>query len=125
MNFLIVALGGAVGSALRYLVHGWVTGMVGRAIPFGTLAVNLVGSLLLGLIVAYVVGMLPRGREVYLLFGVGMMGGFTTFSAFAYDTYMLMERGQLVEAVAYMLVSTCGAVLAFFGGLVLGKAMFA
>jgi CrcB protein len=118
MNFLLVMIGGAVGSAGRYAVGKLTLGTLGPDYPWGTLAVNLIGGFLMGLLA----GLLARtggGEQTRLLIGVGVLGGFTTFSAFSLDTALMIERGQWGVALAYALVSVIGSVVALFGGLYL------
>ncbi len=118
MNSLLVMIGGALGALGRYQ-FGRMTGqMLGTAWPWGTLGVNIVGGLVMGLLV----GWLARhgtssGEQVRLLIGVGILGGFTTFSAFSLETALMIERGQLGSAVLYALLSVGLSVAALFGGL--------
>ncbi|MFZ1743160.1 MAG: fluoride efflux transporter CrcB [Pontixanthobacter sp.] len=118
---LNVAAGGAVGAALRYQAGRAITGWLGpqtvTAFPWATLAVNVAGSLAMGLLA----GFLARhgsesGEQWSLLIGVGLLGGFTTFSSFSLEMMLLMERGQSGLAFTYALVS----VLAGLAGLYLG-----
>ena len=122
MNFLLVMIGGAVGSAGRYAVGKATLGAFGPDYPWGTLAVNLIGGFLMGLLA----GMLARtggSEHSRLLIGVGVLGGFTTFSAFSLDAVTMIERGQWGVAVTYALVSVIGSVVALFGGLYLVRAV--
>jgi CrcB protein len=122
MNFLLVMIGGAIGSAGRYAVGKATLGTLGPNYPWGTLGVNLIGGLLMGLLA----GTLTRtgGNEhSRLLIGVGLLGGFTTFSAFSLDAALMIERGQWGSAVTYALMSVVGSVLALFGGLYLVRAV--
>jgi len=122
MNFLLVMVGGAVGSAGRYAVGKTMLAAFGPNYPWGTLAVNLIGGFVMGLLA----GLLARtgGNEhTRLLIGVGVLGGFTTFSAFSLDTVTMIERGQWGVALTYVLVSVIGSVLALFGGLYLVRAI--
>ncbi|TCP35431.1 fluoride efflux transporter CrcB [Sphingomonas sp. BK235] len=115
--FLVMA-GGAVGTAGRYLTGRAMTAALGPDWPWGTLTVNLVGGLLMGLLV----GALARtgGSENWrLLLGVGVLGGFTTFSAFALDAATMIQRGAALSALGYALVSVVGAIAAVFAGLAL------
>jgi len=116
--------GGAIGSAARYLVGKGMGAWLGADFPWATLAVNLLGGLLMGLLA----GTLARtggNEQTRLLIGVGVLGGFTTFSSFSLDAVTLIERGQWGAALAYMLVSLVGSVLALFGGLYLVRAVAA
>ncbi|MGK6318150.1 fluoride efflux transporter CrcB [Sphingomonas sp. DT-204] len=116
MNLLLVMLGGAVGAGARHLVGRLTLALFGPGYPWGTLAVNLIGGLAMGLLA----GILARGswgEPMRLLLGVGILGGFTTFSAFSLDVVTMIERGQAVTAIGYVLVSVIGSVLALFAGL--------
>lgn len=116
MNFLLVMAGGAIGSAARYGVGRLALGWLGPVYPWGTLAVNVVGGFVMGLLA----GALARtggGEQVRLLLGVGVLGGFTTFSSFSLETMMMIERGQWGVAAGYALVSVIGSVAALFAGL--------
>ncbi|MES2097727.1 MAG: fluoride efflux transporter CrcB [Pseudomonadota bacterium] len=122
MNFLLVMAGGALGSAARYLVGRLALASLGPNYPWGTLAVNLIGGFLMGLLA----GALARSggsEHTRLLVGVGVLGGFTTFSAFSLDTALMIERGDWGVAIAYALVSVVGSILALFAGLYLVRAV--
>ena len=119
----LVMLGGAAGSGARYLTGRAMSSLFGTGYPFGTLAVNLVGGLLMG-VLAGVLARLNVGESWRLLLGVGVLGGFTTFSAFALDTIVLIERGQATIALGYILLSVIGSILAVFAGLTLTRAIF-
>ncbi len=114
--------GGALGSAARYLVGRLALASLGPNYPWGTLAVNLIGGFLMGLLA----GALARSggsEHTRLLVGVGVLGGFTTFSAFSLDTALMIERGDWGVAIAYALVSVVGSILALFAGLYLVRAV--
>ena len=118
MNWLLVMLGGALGSGARYGV-GLMLG--GARFPWGTLTVNLAGGLAMGLLI----GALARGggQEAWRLFlGVGVLGGFTTFSSFALDAVTLAERAPGLAAL-YVLGSVAGAIGGVAGGLALARGL--
>lgn len=122
MNSLFfVMAGGAVGTAARYLFGRATLDAFGPAWPWGTLGVNVIGGLLMGVLVG-ALARAPGGGEAWrLLLGVGMLGGFTTFSAFALDAVAMIERGALSAALAYVLVSVAGSIAALFAGLTLTR----
>lgn len=116
LPLLYVMVGGAVGSGARYLAGSATTALLGPDYPFGTLAVNIVGGLLMGVLV----GMLARNdasEHWRLLLAVGVLGGFTTFSAFSLEVVMMIERGAFGVAFGYVLVSVIGSIAALFAGL--------
>lgn len=119
---LLVMLGGALGSGARYLVGRVASAQLGVGYPWGTLAVNLLGGLLMG----GLVGLLAQrgGNEHQRLFAaVGILGGFTTFSSFSLDMMTMIERGAWPAALAYAAVSVFGALAALFAGLMLTRAI--
>ncbi len=119
-HLILVMAGGALGSAARFLVGRATLARFGPDFPFGTLTVNLVGGFAMGLLA----GMLARhsaGENWRLLLGVGVLGGFTTFSAFSLDVVALFERGDLATAFGYALVSVIGSIAALFLGLSLTR----
>ena len=118
-SVLPVMIGGAIGAGARHLVGQAMLARLGPGFPWGTLAINVVGSLLMGLLV----GALARGEgggdAARLFVGVGILGGFTTFSSFSMEFWMLFERGQNAQAAAYVLASVIGAIAACGLGLFL------
>jgi CrcB protein len=115
-NLLYVLIGGAAGAGLRYEVGRLTVRVVGPGLPWGTLAVNLAGGLLIGLLAAQMHGEGMTGRPLWLLLAVGLLGGFTTFSAFSLDLFLMIERGEAGLAFLYALVSTVGALALVFLG---------
>jgi fluoride exporter len=116
---LLVALGGGFGAGLRYLVGEWALLRFGPGLPFGTWAVNIVGAFLMGLLAAFLARV--EGDELRLLLGVGMLGGFTTFSAFSLEVFAMINRGDIGLAAAYSVSSVAGSVLALMTGVYLGR----
>jgi len=105
MQLLAIATGGAMGALLRFWVSSGVHGVVGRSFPYGTLTVNVLGSMLIG--VLYVifnerVEVNPHWRALLM---VGMLGAFTTFSTFSMETLELLEKGDLIKAVVNVLLN--------------------
>jgi len=105
MQIVYISIFGGLGCLSRYLVSGWVYNVAGRTLPYGTLAVNIVGSLLLGLIMEGSLRstLLPPDLRVGLT--VGFMGGFTTFSTFSYETVRLLEEGSYLQAGSNVLLN--------------------
>lgn len=115
MNYLIVFIGAGIGGAGRHGVNVLAARVSSNGFPFGTLSVNVIGCMVMGLLAGYFAfrGHLPQ--EWRLLLTTGVLGGFTTFSAFALDATLLWERGQFGLALAYVLASvflSLGAVVA-------------
>ena len=101
--FIQIALGGAIGASLRYAVVLGTTRLVGTGFPWGTFAVNVAGSFAMGVLAVVVVMRRDLGLERYAPFLMpGLLGGFTTFSAFSFETFELIERGRLVAAAGYV-----------------------
>lgn len=121
-NVLLVMAGGALGSGLRYLFGRFATAAFGADYPWGTLGVNLIGGLAMGLLAgALLRGSGNGGEAARLLIGVGVLGGFTTFSSFSLEMVTMIERGAIAGALGYALVSVVGAVVALFVGLQLTR----
>jgi fluoride exporter len=119
--FLLVGLGGALGAMARYGTGVAVGHFWRNSFPLATLLINVIGSLAMGLLVGWLARTLPPGQnEIRLFVAVGILGGFTTFSAFSLDVMTLIERGDVVPAVIYAL----GSVLLSVLGLLLGLMIF-
>lgn len=119
IKLVLVALGGGLGASARYLTGIAATRVFGHGFPFGTLTVNIVGSLLMGVLIGWLArrGMGQSQLQVFL--ATGLLGGFTTFSAFSLDAVTLWERGEGSLALAYVLASVVFSILALFGGLMI------
>jgi CrcB protein len=118
---LLVALGGGLGACLRYLVGQSTLRLFGPDLPFGTWTVNILGAFLMGLLAALVARLDGAGGELRLLLGVGVLGGFTTFSAFSLEIFNMINRGEIGLAAAYAVSSVAGSVLALMTGVYLGR----
>lgn len=121
LPYLLVITGGALGSLTRYIISSTVAARFGGA-PYGTLTVNLIGGLLMGMLTALLMRS-NAGETTRLFFGVGILGGFTTFSAFSLDCWKLIDAGQYGLSFAYMTVSVLGALAALMLGLWLVRAV--
>lgn len=113
LNCLLVGLGGFVGSICRYLI-GLLPINTGNTFPYKTLIINIVGSFLIGLIVALSLKYSQLNPKLVLLLKVGFCGGFTTFSTFAFETSALIQKGQMISALVYILISICVGTAAIF-----------
>ncbi len=123
MSFLSVALGGAVGASLRFGTGVVMLRFVGSGFPVAILTVNIVGSFLMGLFVIY---SFHRGVEHLNLFVMtGILGGFTTFSAFSLEAFTLFERGQIAAAGLYILLSVSLSIGALILGVLLARMIWA
>jgi len=120
-RLLLVAAGGAVGSALRYVVAIAAVAWLGPTFPWGTLAVNLVGSFLIGLIQHLATEALVLSEETRLFLTTGVMGGLTTYSAFSYETVRLFEAGAVWQGWLNVMVTTAACVALCFLGLSTGR----
>ena len=124
-RLVLVALGGALGSVLRYLVATAAVAWMGPALPWGTLVVNLVGSFLIGLVQSLAVESLVISEDARLFLATGVMGGLTTYSAFSYETVRLAETGAWVHASANILVTTAACLALCYLGLTTGRLLLA
>lgn len=118
-NMFLVMGGGAVGAALRYQLGRFAGQMApGTAWPWGTFAANLIGGFAMGLLAGWLArGGSVSGEPIRLLLGVGVLGGFTTFSAFSLETILMIQRGDMLLASGYALASVIGAIVALCVGL--------
>lgn len=122
MTFLSVALGGAIGASARFAVNLAAARLFGMDFPVGTLCVNVLGSFAMGVLAVL---LLDRASPLAPFLLTGVLGGFTTFSAFSLDTLMLWERGQPGLALVYVILSVAASLLAVFAGLALGRSILA
>jgi CrcB protein len=116
-TILAVAAGGAVGAVARYLLAANVTARLGTGFPYGTLSVNLLGCLLLGILAETVALKLHLPRVYQSMLATGFIGAFTTFSTFVMESVLLMERGVMLTALLYVGLSVVLGILAFMGGM--------
>lgn len=120
---LSVAAGGAVGASLRYLVTSATTALIGHGFPWGTLLVNVAGSLVMGVLIGLFAHSLQPGPALRAFLVTGLLGGFTTFSAFSLDAVTLIQRGEMLSAGGYMVGSVVFSVGGLFLGLLLARSL--
>ena len=116
-----IAGAGALGALLRFWMSGWVYGLFGRDFPYGTLAVNVVGSLVMGVSFVLLVERLGSAPEWRALVMIGFLGAFTTFSTFSLETVQLLEGGEVGRALLNVLVSVVLCLGAAWLGIVAGR----
>jgi CrcB protein len=119
MGYLIVFLGGGIGAMLRHGVNLAGLRLLGANFPYGTLFVNVSGSLLMGLLAGYFAFKGDASQHWRLFLATGVLGGYTTFSAFSLDAALLYERGELSAAALYVLASVALSIGGLFAGLAL------
>lgn len=122
-NLVFVAAGGALGSVLRYLLSSSIYTWFGRAMPWGTLAVNVIGSFAIGLLSILLVEKFNVPQEWRLGIVVGVLGGFTTFSAFSWDTLDLMQQGLTLKAMLNVLANVVLCIVAAWLGALWAKSL--
>ena len=118
-NYLLVFLGAGLGGTARHAANTIALHLFGSGLPFGTLAVNVVGSLLMGVITGWFSLKVDPGYGWRLFLTTGFLGGFTTFSAFSMDAVALYEQGQAAWAAGYIATSVALALLGLFAGMLL------
>jgi fluoride exporter len=123
-TILLIALGAALGAIARYVLAQWATARFGATFPYGTLIINLTRSFLLGFIYTVLLRTNPASAPLARAFlGVGLLGGYTTFSSFSYETSQLLLEGNIVGAVVNPLLSVLGGIMLCTLGIVLGTAV--
>ncbi len=120
--YLLVGIGGALGSMARYGTGVLVGRLWAPSFPLATLLINIAGSLPWGLFIGYLANGTPAWQaDARLFVAVGIFGGFTTFSSFSLDAIVLLEQGEIVQALAYVLISVVVAIAALYAGLLVTR----
>lgn len=119
MNYVLVFVGGGLGATLRHVINMTCARCMGAAFPWGTFIINITGSTVMGLIAGYLAYKGEASQPWRLFLMTGILGGYTTFSAFSLDTAVLYERGELGLALAYVLGSVVLSIAGLFAGLAL------
>jgi len=111
-RLLLVCLGGALGTGARYLLGGWIASAAGPGFPWGTLSINATGSFLIGTVMYLGLDAGVVGPELRMVLAVGVLGGFTTYSSFNYETLALLQRGAWGLALVYVGATLLGCLAA-------------
>lgn len=123
MQWLAIALGGALGTALRYGLNVATVAWLGPALPYGTFAANVVGSFLLGIVMEVAGGREILGTDARLVLGTGVLGGFTTYSSFNLEAIRLAEQGAWARAGGYVGATVVVCVIAGIAGVAAARAL--
>ena len=122
MNTLFyIALGGAVGAVMRYAVSNGIHTLLGRGFPYGTLTVNVLGSLVMGFLYIFLIERLSNNLALRASLMIGFLGAFTTFSTFSIETFNLLENGEAFKALINILISVVLCLLAAWAGVIIGR----
>lgn len=120
-QLILVALGGGIGAGLRFATNLWALRVLGAAFPWGTLVVNVLGSFFMGLLAVLFARKFGLSDEWRLFLMTGLLGGYTTFSAFSLDAMKLIENGALQSASLYIGANVIGSILALLLGLFIAR----
>jgi CrcB protein len=123
MTLVFIAVGGAAGAISRYLIQGWVEGFSQGRVPWGTVAVNISGSFLLGVVFALAIDRAILAPEIRVPLMVGFIGSYTTFSTLMLESWRLVEEGALLYALGNLLISVAVGMVALVAGLALGRVL--
>jgi CrcB protein len=123
VRFLWICLGGAIGTGARYLLSGWLLRLAGPGFPYGTLAVNVIGSFLLGLLMQVSLSVETFPPTLRLALTTGVMGGFTTYSTFNYETLRFAQEGSWLLAGANLAITVVSCFAAGALGVLAGRAL--
>lgn len=121
IQLLIVMIGGGLGAGLRHLVNLGAARTIGVGFPIGTMLINIAGSLAMGLFTEVLIRKFGSSNELRLFVATGILGGFTTFSAFSLDFVQLWQRGDTIPALGYAMGSVVLSIVALSVGLMLGR----
>lgn len=119
INILAIAAGGATGAVMRHFLNAGIIALSGLSFPLGILVINVFGSFLMGLLAGFFAHVYDPSQALKLFLSVGVLGGFTTFSAFSLDTVLLWERGDIVQSMGYVVCSIVFSIAALVAGLIL------
>lgn len=120
-TLFFIAAGGAIGAILRYAVSNGVHALMGRGFPYGTLTVNVLGSLLMGILYIVLIERVSNNLAMRAMLIIGFLGAFTTFSTFSIETFNLLETGEAFKALLNILISVVLCLFAAWIGVVIGR----
>jgi len=120
-QIMAIAIGGALGAVSRYLVIGLVTDWLGKNYPYGTLAVNVIGSFFIGILYVVVVQKMHVSPELKSIMVVGFLGAFTTFSTFSLEAFNFINEGLVLNAITYILSSVILCIISVWAGVSAAK----
>lgn len=123
-GLLYVAMGGALGASARHLLGGAAKALWGTGFPYGTFIANIIGGFLMGALVGWMAYKVSGGENLRLFLGVGLLGGFTTFSAFSLDSVLMFERKAYGQLIGYVGGSVILSITALMLGLILARKAF-
>jgi CrcB protein len=123
MRYLMVGIGGALGSVLRFWVGSYVGGRLGSRFPYGTFAVNVTGSFLIGMVFTVLAEKVDWSTNWLYLVPIGFIGGYTTFSAFEYETFRLFQDGQILTAGLNVILSVIVGFIGVWVGAIAGRTL--
>lgn len=121
MQTIAIAAGGAIGALLRFWMSNGIYSLMGRTFPYGTLAVNVLGSLLMGFLYVLLVDKLALGPQWRAALLIGLLGAFTTFSTFSIETLNLVEEGEAIKALLNVVLSVVLCLAAAWAGVLAGR----
>lgn len=121
MQTIAIAAGGAIGALLRFWMSNGIYSLVGRTFPYGTLAVNVLGSLLMGFLYVLMIDKLALGPQWRAALLIGLLGAFTTFSTFSIETLNLVEEGEAIKALINVVLSIVLCLVAAWFGVLAGR----
>lgn len=120
-HLIFIALGGATGAVMRYLMSNWVHSFAGRDFPYGTLSVNVLGSFLMGILYILLIERFQLDAEWRALILVGLLGAFTTFSTFSMETLLLLEGGEYNKAIFNIFANGLLCIAGAWAGVIIGR----
>jgi fluoride exporter len=121
LKYVMVGIGGGLGSILRFWLGSYIGSKMGTRFPFGTLVINVTGSFLIGLVYALLIAKTTWSPNWRYLIPIGFIGGYTTFSSFEYETLRTIQDGQIGLGLLYVGLSMCAGFVAVWGGVVTGR----